>query len=87
VFGIGCIVPQPFAAGVNRPYLESWVVIGGPWFLGYKTPTVAPEPFVERAVKIVLAERLNRYSYATMSAIAGFGSEATTQNPMVVPTV
>jgi hypothetical protein len=87
VSGIRCIVPQPLAAGVNRPYLESWVVIGGPRFPGYKTPTVVHEPFVERAVKIVLTERLNRYSYATMSVIVGFGSEATTQNPMMVPTV
>jgi hypothetical protein len=24
---MGCMVPQPFATGGNRPYLEFWVVI------------------------------------------------------------
>jgi hypothetical protein len=32
-----CMVPQPFAAGGNRPYLELWVVTGGPWYPRYKT--------------------------------------------------
>jgi hypothetical protein len=31
------MVPQPFAAGGNRPYLELWVVTGGPWYPRYKT--------------------------------------------------
>jgi hypothetical protein len=30
-----------------------WVVIGGPWYLRYKTPIVAPEPSVERVVRVI----------------------------------
>jgi hypothetical protein len=42
------MVPQPFATGGNRPYLEFWAVTSGLWYLGYLTPTVAPEYSVER---------------------------------------
>jgi hypothetical protein len=41
---IGCMVPQPFVAGGNWPYLDFWAITGDPW---YKTPTVALEPSVE----------------------------------------
>jgi hypothetical protein len=43
-----CVVPQPFAAGGNRSYPELWVVTSDPWYSGYKTPTTALEPSVER---------------------------------------
>jgi hypothetical protein len=33
------MVPQSFAAGGNRPYLELWAITGGPWYPGYITPT------------------------------------------------
>jgi hypothetical protein len=46
--GMGCMVLQLFVAGGNRSYPKFWAVTGGPWYLGYITPTVAPEPFVER---------------------------------------
>jgi hypothetical protein len=45
-----CMVPQLFAAGGNRSYLEFWAVINGLWYLGYITPTVAPKPSVEWVV-------------------------------------
>jgi hypothetical protein len=31
---MGCMVPQPFAAGGNQSYPEFWAVIGGPWYRG-----------------------------------------------------
>jgi hypothetical protein len=34
-----CMVPQPFARGGNRSYLEFWVITDDPWYPGYKTPT------------------------------------------------
>jgi hypothetical protein len=43
-----CMVPQSFAAGGNRSYLEFWAVTGGPWYPWYVTPTAAPEPSIER---------------------------------------
>jgi hypothetical protein len=49
--GTGCIVPQPFAVGGNRSYPEFWAVTGGPWYWGYFTLIVSPEPCVEWAVK------------------------------------
>jgi hypothetical protein len=42
-----CLVPQPFAARGNRLYPDFWVINGDPRYLGYKTPTVAPEPSIE----------------------------------------
>jgi hypothetical protein len=45
---MGCVVPQPFAAGGNRSYLDFSVVTGDRRYLGYKTPIVAPEPSVEQ---------------------------------------
>jgi hypothetical protein len=49
--GTGCMIPHPFAIGGNQSYLEFWDVTSGPWYLGYITPTVAPEPFVERVAR------------------------------------
>jgi hypothetical protein len=49
--GTGCLVPQPFAAGGNRLYLEFWAITGGPRYSGYITPTVAPEPSIERVAR------------------------------------
>jgi hypothetical protein len=47
------MVTQPFAAGGNRSYLDLWVITGDPRYSGYKTPTVAPEPSVERVARAV----------------------------------
>jgi hypothetical protein len=43
----GCMVPQSFATGGNRSYLEFWGITSGPWYPRYNTPTVAPEPSIE----------------------------------------
>jgi hypothetical protein len=48
--GRGCMVSQPFATRGNRSYLEFWVVTGNPWYPGYFTPIVAPEPSLEWVV-------------------------------------
>jgi hypothetical protein len=50
-FGTRCMVPQLFAAGGNRSYLEFWAVISGPRYPGYKTLIEAPEPTVEWLVR------------------------------------
>jgi hypothetical protein len=34
------MVPQPFAAGGNQPYLEFWAITGHPRYPGYITPIV-----------------------------------------------
>jgi hypothetical protein len=44
-------------------------------FLEYFTSTIAPEPFVERAVKRPLDGRQNRSSYVTADTSVGFGGE------------
>jgi hypothetical protein len=48
---MGCMVPQMFAARGNRSYLEFWAVIDGLQYLGYITPTVSPQPSVERVAR------------------------------------
>jgi hypothetical protein len=48
ISSMGCMVPQPSASEGNRSDLEFWVVIGSPWYLGYRTLVVAPEASVER---------------------------------------
>jgi hypothetical protein len=50
--GIGCMASEPFAARGNRLYLDIWVVTSGTGYLGYITPTVAPEPSVERVASV-----------------------------------
>jgi hypothetical protein len=47
------MVPQPFATGGKWSYLEFWVVTSDPRYPGYKTPTVAPEPSIERVAEAV----------------------------------
>jgi hypothetical protein len=42
---MGCMVPEPFATGVNWSYLDFWAITDNLQYPGYKTPTVAPEPF------------------------------------------
>jgi hypothetical protein len=37
--GMGCMIPQPFAAGGNRLYAEFWAITGDPQYPGYFTPT------------------------------------------------
>jgi hypothetical protein len=49
---MSCMVHQSFAAGGNRSYLEFWVITGDPWYRGYWTPTVAPEPSIERVDEV-----------------------------------
>jgi hypothetical protein len=44
----GVWFPNHFAARGNRSYPDYWEVTGDLRYPGYKTPTVAPEPFVER---------------------------------------
>jgi hypothetical protein len=34
LFDMGCVVPQPFAAGGNRSYLEYWAIIDDPRYQG-----------------------------------------------------
>jgi hypothetical protein len=41
--GTGCMIPQPFATGENRSYLEFWAVIGGVWYPRYIAPTIPIE--------------------------------------------
>jgi hypothetical protein len=50
-----CMVPQLFATRVNRSYPEFWIITGDPWYSGYFTPTVAPEPSVERVARAGLS--------------------------------
>jgi hypothetical protein len=50
---MGCRVPQSLAAGGNRSYLYLMVVTSEPWYLWYKTMTVAPEPSVERVARAI----------------------------------
>jgi hypothetical protein len=50
--GMGCMVPLSFATGGNRSYSEFGAVTGGPRYLGYITPTVAPEPYIERVAGV-----------------------------------
>jgi hypothetical protein len=37
----------------NRSYQDFWAVTSDPWYLGYKTTTVAPEPSVEWVAGVV----------------------------------
>jgi hypothetical protein len=46
-----CMVPQPFATSGNWLYMEFWAVTGNPWYMVYKTLTVAPKPSVERVAR------------------------------------
>jgi hypothetical protein len=50
ISGMGYLIPQSFAVGGNWSYLDFWVVTSGPWYSGYKTPIVAPEPSIEWVV-------------------------------------
>jgi hypothetical protein len=44
------VVLLSFVIGRNQSYLDLWAITDDPW---YKTPTVALEPTVERAVRAV----------------------------------
>jgi hypothetical protein len=46
------MVPQSFAAGGNQSYTEFWAVTDDPWYPGYLTLTVAPEPSVEQVAGV-----------------------------------
>jgi hypothetical protein len=46
----GTWFPNHFPLEGTGPYIEFWVVTESPWNPGYKTPTVAPEPFIEWVV-------------------------------------
>jgi hypothetical protein len=47
------MIPQSIATGENRSYLDLWVVIGDPRYLGYKTLIVTLEPSIERVAEAV----------------------------------
>jgi hypothetical protein len=47
------MVPQSFATSGDWPYLDFWAITGDPRYPGYKTPTVALEPSVERVVEVI----------------------------------
>jgi hypothetical protein len=76
--GTRCMVPQPFAAGGNRSYLEFWVIISSPRYPGYITPIVAHEPSVERVVGTshsMGGGGQNRISYGTVGTSVRFNGE------------
>jgi hypothetical protein len=52
ISSMGCLVPQPFASGENWTYPDFWAVTGDLWYPGYKSPTVATEPSVERVTGV-----------------------------------
>jgi hypothetical protein len=60
---MGCMVPQPFAAGGNRLYLDFWAITSDPRYLGYKTLTVAPEPSVKWVAGAIhsMGDRIGTY--------------------------
>jgi hypothetical protein len=47
-----CMVPQPFAAGGNRSYLDFWAVTDDPQYPGYKTPIVVDYLVVDEMINI-----------------------------------
>jgi hypothetical protein len=50
----GTWLPSRLPLGGNRDVFKFvWVITGGPWYPGYRTPTVAHEPSVERVVRVV----------------------------------
>jgi hypothetical protein len=51
------MVPQSFVVGGNRSYPNSWAVTGDPWYPGYKTLIVAPEPFVKQVIGVICLMR------------------------------
>jgi hypothetical protein len=91
----GVWFPSRFAARGNWPYPDYWVVIGDPWYLGYRTPTVAPEPFVEQVAGANCWTYGRIGTHDTTRTTVGFGgvmlglkaSMISLRNPMVVPTV
>jgi hypothetical protein len=73
---MGYVVPQPFALGGNRSYLDFWVITEDPWYPRYKTTKVALEPSIDWVAGRSLDRRHNRYPYITVGTTAGFGGEA-----------
>jgi hypothetical protein len=69
------MVPQPFAARENWLYLEFWAVISDPWYPGYWTLTVAPEPLSRGWPESVTHGGQNRYSCVTTITSVGFDGE------------
>jgi hypothetical protein len=49
---MGCMVTQWFNAGGNQEYLEFWVIIGDPRYLGYETLMVSLEHSIEQVAKV-----------------------------------
>jgi hypothetical protein len=93
--GMGCMVPQLFAALGNRWYPEFWAVTGGPWFPGYITPTVAPSPplsrwfeaVTQRWVEQVLIGYCEHFCGIRQQDCGAKASTISTRNLVVVPTV
>jgi hypothetical protein len=69
ISGTGCMVPQSFATGGNWSYPKFWAVTGDLRYPGYKTSTVAPDPFVERAVENALLTGGRIGSYMLVQAL------------------
>jgi hypothetical protein len=67
------MVPQSFAVGGNRSYPEFWAITGGPWYPGYITMTVAPEPYVEQVAGA--DHSMVGRTYGTVGTFAGLDDE------------
>jgi hypothetical protein len=48
--GTRCLVTQSCATGGNQSYPDFWVITGGIWYPGYKTPTIL-KPRIVRNVE------------------------------------
>jgi hypothetical protein len=59
--GMGCVVPQVFASGGDRSYLEFWDVIGGPRYPGYITPIVSESNVNRFIISTAKKDSIARY--------------------------
>jgi hypothetical protein len=92
---MGCMVPQPFAAGGNWSYQEFYIVTDDLQYPGYFTPIVTPESSVERwpqpATRWWAEQVLIWYCvHFCMIQRWDYGAKASTistGNPAVVPTM
>jgi hypothetical protein len=53
-----------------------WDIIGGPRYLRYRTPTVAPEPSVKRVARAVHSMGGRIGTHISLRVPAGFSGEA-----------
>jgi hypothetical protein len=47
------MILQSFTTGGNQSYPDFWAITGDLWYPGYKTPTVASNPFIERVAGVI----------------------------------